>query len=158
MLRHLVVVASVTALAAACASAPADPNAPQACVVVDNSSGGGALGRVYLVEASGISGVRTMSQRDLRTELQRRRRIRIGQVGTGRSQRFCTQNLTLPGTYLVSIEEPSADRMDPAARQTQPPVRASETFRLEAWDEVTYHVSQDRITCQPEAGRGGGDC
>jgi hypothetical protein len=150
MIRSSLVLAIVV-LAAGCAGAQVDPDAPQACVVVDNREGTGTQARMFLIG------------------LNDRSRTRMGEVAMGRSTRFCTNRVTLPGSYKVVVEEPASDRIDPATgvagsmtgggvynNQARP--IESPDFFLEPGDVWTWDVKLDRLSCAPNAAGVGGDC
>lgn len=128
MLRRSFALVAVAALSTwACASTPEDPNAPQGCVIVDNTDGGGIQSQMYLIGASDGS------------------RTRIGTVTMGRTLRFCSTRLTLPGRYFVLVEEPAVDAMDPALGDNRPPPIRSDDFAMTADDVWTWHIRIDRI-------------
>ena len=127
-------------MSAGCASVPevTDPNAPQACVVIDNSRGGGRHSRIFLQGPDGGS-----------SEL-------MGEVGPGKTLRLCTRRYGLPRDAVVVIQRPSTERMDPALNQNQPrPIRSPE-FVLNAWDEWTWEVSLNRLILVQNGARVGG--
>lgn len=127
MFRRSFALVAVAALSTwACASTPEDPNAPEGCVIVDNSEGGGTQSQVYLIGANDRS------------------RNRIGTVPMGRTHRFCTRRLTLPGRFFILIENPAADAMDPALGDNQPPPIRSEDFQMSDGDVWTWLVRIDR--------------
>jgi hypothetical protein len=127
------VVAAVCLVGAACASTPEDPNAPQACVTVDNSRGGSALARVFLV---GTDGTRT----------------RIGEVPMGRTVTECIRRSSFSGRYQLVVEEGAADRMDPALNQNQPRALVSESFVLEGGVRLTWDIRTNRIILNSSGG------
>jgi len=127
MTQHRLVAAVALAFGLeACASAPIDPNAPEACVTIDNTDSGGAAGQVYLIKD--------------RTET-----IRIGEVPMGRSVRHCIKRAGLTGNYQIEVRAPSSDRIDPAEGQTQAATVRSETFRLNPGVEIAWNVRANRI-------------
>ena len=138
----LVLAVAGTFALAGCASTPEDPNAPQACVTIDNTEGGGAAGRVSLVK-DGRTGVIPGEIR--RIEDFRGERIRIGQVSMGRRSRECIRRNGLVGDYRIVVEGASSDRIDPALNQNQAPLQYSEIFRLNPGDEVEWNVRLNRI-------------
>jgi len=135
MIGRLAVLVTLAAAATSCASAPEDPNAPQACVVIDNREGGGSVGRAFLVT-------------------QARERIRIGEVPVGREVRHCLRRSSFDGMFYLLIEDPGADRMDPAMRQNQPGARRSDEFFITPGDEVVWILQTNRISVRP-IGSGG---
>lgn len=140
MIRRLLLASLVAVTAAACASTPEDPDAPEICVEVDNTRGGGALSRVFLI------GVNS------------RQRIRIGDAPMGRTTRTCTRSATVPGSFYFFAEGGSVDRMDPAQRQNQPGGMRSPDILIEPGDLVTWNVQRNILTCQPNVAGGGEDC
>lgn len=134
MIGRLAVLLTVAA-ASSCASAPEDPNAPQACVVIDNRQGGSSAGRVFLVT-------------------QARERIRIGEVPVGREVRHCIRRSNFSGEFYLSIEAPGADRMDPALNQSRPPTRRSDVFFLTPGDEIVWILQTNRIAVRRIGGTG----
>lgn len=159
---ELVVGAVALLVAGACASggggaepAPLDPNAPLACINIDNQQGGGSMQRIYLVESSrrqggSVSGGFATSRRSGEG-------VRIGDAPVGRVTRWCTQSVVLPGRYFIRVERPSADNIDPALNQNQAPVQETQDITLEPGDVWTWDVRRDRMSCQPGAASGG-DC
>ena len=132
----------------ACASGPVaeeDPNAPQACVRVDNSGGTGTAGRVFLV--NGIPDDRERSARS-------GERIRIGQVSMGRQLDYCFRRSNFSGNWYLLVEEVGADRLDPANRVNidtdllRDVQQTSQTFYLTPGDRVVWNVHLDRITVE----------
>ena len=126
-------------LTAGCASAP-DPNAPRACFTVDNSEGGGAAGNVWLIGPSD-------------------QRMRLGEVGMGRSLTRCFQRTGMTGRWSFAVYSPSADRMDPARGQNQPPTHRSSTFIYQSDTDFVWNVRTGQISLRPapppgEEGRG----
>lgn len=122
------VLLTATAFLAGCASGQAvDPNTPETCVTVDNTSGGSSAGRVYLVGES-------------------RERIRIGEVPMGRSVTHCIRRSSFAGRYQLVIEEGQASRMDPAMMQNQPNAFRSEVFTLVPGDHITWDIRTNRTT------------
>jgi hypothetical protein len=116
---------------------PPDPNAPHACITIDNSEGGGAAVRVYLIRDGG-------------------ERVRFGEVTIGRTTRECIQRSGLTGTYQIAVFAPSAERIDPALGQNQPPTVLSQTLGLGPGVEIEWNVRLNRIRLISE-GSGGGD-
>ena len=159
---------------AACASGsggadqePIDPNAPFACIMIDNRRGGGTLERIYLVEAPRREGGSIAG--GWATATRPGEGIRVGDAPVGRATRWCTQNVSFPGRYFLRIERTSADNLDPANGQNPAEVagwgggartnmvRETADFVLEAGDLWTWEVRQDRWDCRP-GGATGGDC
>lgn len=156
MIRRSFVFAAFASLAAlGCASTPEDPNAPEACIILDNTDGGGLQSQVYLIGATDNS------------------RNRIGTVAMGRTTRWCSRNLTLPARYYILIERPAVDTMDPALGDNNPPPVRSDDFQMSANDVWTWHIRVDRVlgalapgeariiglmTCAEAGPGGGGDC
>ncbi len=127
MRRTAATVIALAFLALGCASTPeVDPNTPETCVTVDNTGGGGAAGRVFLVSDS-------------------RERIRIGEVPMGRSVRHCMRRTAFSGLYRLVIEEGQVDRMDPALNQNRPRAFRSDTFTLVPGDHLVWDVRTNRI-------------
>ena len=162
MRLDLAVGAVTLLIVGACASggggaepAPLDPNAPLACVDVDNRQGGGSMERIYLVDASRRQGGSVAG--GFSTARRPGEGTRVGDAPVGRVTRWCTQNVPLPGRYFLRIERPSADNIDPAQRQNQAPVQETLDFTLEAGDLWTWDVRRERWSCEPGAARGG-DC
>ena len=138
MFRRSFALVAVAALSTwACASTPEDPNAPQGCVIVDNSGGGGTQSQMYLIGINDGS------------------RLRIGEVAMGRTTRFCTSRITMPGRFYVLVERPASDTMDPALGENQPDPIRSQDFVIEVGDVWTWDVRYNRLTC---AEGGPGDC
>ena len=161
-------------LSAACASGgggadqmPIDPNAPIACIAIDNRRGGGTLERIYLVEAPRREGGSIAG--GFATATRPGEGVRAGDATVGRVTRWCTQNVSLPGRYFLRIERTSADNLDPANGQDPSQVagwgggartdmvRETADFVLEPGDLWTWEVKQDRWDCRP-GGATGGDC
>lgn len=158
-------------LAAACASAGGgaeeetlDPDAPLACIAIDNRQGSGTLENLYLVDASrrskeGISG-------NFSTAVRTGEGVRIGDALVGRVTRFCTQSVALPGTYFIRVERAPADNFDPAdqvevagfATSRQSRMIETEDIVLEPGDLWTWEVRRDRWSCRPNAATPSGDC
>lgn len=161
------------AILAACASGGGadqvafDPDAPLACIAIDNRRGGGTLERIYLVEASRREGGSIAG--GFATPTRRGEGVRVGDAPVGRLTRWCTQNVSLPGRYFLRIERTSADNLDPAHAQDPSEVngwgagartdmvRETADFVLEPGDLWTWEVRQDRWDCRP-GGAVGGDC
>jgi len=118
--------ATAFVLAGCASSGSVDPNTPETCVTVDNSGGGSAAGRVYLMGEN-------------------RERIRIGEVPMGRAVEHCIRRSAFSGRYWLVIEEGQADRMDPAMRQNQPNAFRSDTFALNPGDRITWDIRTNRI-------------
>ncbi|NNF38085.1 MAG: hypothetical protein HKN71_05430 [Gemmatimonadetes bacterium] len=146
--RALSLLCGVTALVtAACASSGGsataqqdfDPNAPIACIDIDNRQGGGLLERVFLVGLN--SG----------------QRQRIGDAPVGRVTSFCTQSAVFGSAHYILVERPSADNIDPARMQNQARAMRTIDFILEDGDRWVYDVRRDRFDCVPNGARGG-DC
>ena len=123
---------------AGCATTQEDSDGPQACVVVDNSKGGGRQSRIFLVGDE--TGTRQF----------------MGEVGAGQILRFCTQSTALLANVRVVIEGPSNERMDPAVNQNQPRPIQSGVFLLGPWDEWTWDVDANRLSPKANGARGGG--
>jgi len=121
-----------------CATTQEDPNAPQACVVVDNSQGAGRHSRIFLI------GVETGTRQFM------------GEVGAGQTLRYCTRRSTHPERMRVAIERPSNENMDPAENQNQPPPIQSGSFLMSPWDVWIWDVDADRLVQHPNAAREGG--
>lgn len=144
-----------------------DPDAPMACINIDNRRGGGTLERIYLVEASRREGGSISG--GFATATRAGEGVRVGDAPVGRSTRWCTQSVSLPGRYFLRIERTSADNLDPANGQTAAEVtgwgggtrtnmvRETADFVLEPGDLWTWEVRQDRWDCRP-GGAVGGDC
>ena len=122
----------------ACASAPGaeeDLNAPQACISIDNTGGGGTAGRVILVSDS-------------------RERIRIGEAPMGRVIDYCFRRSQFSGSWYLVIEQVASDRLDPANRVNTATDRLidvqeySETFYITPGDRIVWNVHLDRITVE----------
>ena len=141
--RLTLAVAGTFALAG-CASTPEDPNAPQACITIDNTQGGGAAGRISLIK----DGREGLAPGEI-TELNQFRgeRIRLGQVSMGRTMRHCIRRSALVGNYRVVVEGGSSDTIDPTniRDRNQAPLVFSEIFRLNPGDEVEWNVRLNRI-------------
>lgn len=153
------------ALSAACASGGGgaqetiDPNAPFACVDIDNRQGGGTMERIYMVDAQRREGGSVAG--GFRTSTRLGDGVRVGDAPVGRVTRWCTQNVALPGRYFLRIERTSADNLDPAdgtagsfsgASRTNL-VRETQDFVLEAYDVWTWDVRRDLWTCEPNGAR-----
>lgn len=118
-------------------AAPESPDAPLACVVVDNTQGAGRHSRIFLVGEE--TGTRQF----------------MGEAGAGRILRHCTRRFSLPMNVRVVIERPSNEKMDPAENENQPPPIDSGPFLLGPWDEWTWDVDADRLTPQVNGARRG---
>jgi len=145
--------------AASCASAGGggevalDPNAPLACINIDNRQGGGSMERIFLVESSRRQGGSV--EGGFSTSRRPGEGVRVGDAGVGRVTRWCTQNVALPGRYFLRIERPSADNIDPARNQNQARVQETADMVLSAGDLWTWDVRRDRLTRQPGGATGG---
>lgn len=135
---------------AACASGGGleeDPNAPQACVRVDNTGGGGAAGQVFLV-----NGNRPTAGEDYRSA--GGERIRIGEVSMGRQVRRCIRRPAFGGSWYMVVEQVSGDRLDPADRLNPETNRLrgvqdlSESFYLSPGDEIVWNLRLNRISVE----------
>lgn len=129
----------VALILASCASTGEadDPNIPETCVTVDNTSGGGNAGRVFLVGSRG------------------RDRIRIGEVTMGRMETLCVRRSTFGGPWQLVIESGTVDRMDPALRQNSPNAFRSQEFTLQPGDHLVWDIRLNRITLRSSGGSGG---
>ena len=118
MSRRILLAFGLVIILSACASTPeqVDPNAPEACVTIDNREGLGTAAKVYLVSGS-------------------QERIRLGEVPMGSRMRHCVQRSNFGGRwYLVIGDEEMEVR-----------VRRSEDFSLHPGDEVMWEVRMNRI-------------
>lgn len=135
--RYLVPATCLVALAllAACASAPADPNAPRACFTVNNEEGSGAIGNVWILHDS-------------------RQRLRIGEVGMGRTVTECFRRTGMTGRWQFVVYSSTADRMDPALGQNNPPTRRSDSFIYQADTDFVWNVRTGRVTLRTASPEG----
>lgn len=129
---------SLAASVGACASGPAaeeNLNAPQACIAIDNTQGGGTAGRVILISDS-------------------RERIRIGNATMGRVLDYCFRRSNFSGSWYLLIEEVASDRLDPADRLDtatnllRDVQERSQSFYINPGDRVIWNVHLDRITVE----------
>lgn len=149
-------VACGAVLVAGCASASGggqdaqqvdDPNAPQACVIINNRQGGGPAERVFLLTST-------------------RERMRIGNVPMGREERYCFRRTVISGEYQILVERPSSDRLDPAdgtagymsgqgsyANQVKP--QRSQIFTLKEGWVVSWDARLNQIKLLSSDGAGG---
>lgn len=150
-----------TLIAAACASgggggeaaAPIDPDAPLACIAIDNRQGAGAMERIYLVESGRRQGGSVSG--GFATARRPGEGVRVGDAPVGRVTRWCTQSVVMPGRYFLRVERPSSDTIDPAQNQNQAQVLETQDIVLEPGDLWTWDVRRDRFTCQPNAATSG---
>ncbi len=167
-----VIVPCLLFVVAACASSGGgdeasdfDPGLPLACIHIDNRQGGaGSMERVYLVDAErrpkeGVSsmfnGYNRMGDG-----------VRLGNAPQGRTTRFCTQNVQLPGRYFLRVELASADNFDPATQNNASGWAASRSPRVIETDDIVmepgdlwiWDVRRDRWDCRPNSAIPGGDC
>jgi hypothetical protein len=88
--RALTIIAlSASALGCATSGGGDVPGGPEACVIVDNSDGGGTESRIFLVSSMGGW------------------RLGMGEVAMGRKLEYCTQRLTSAERVRIIIERPS---------------------------------------------------
>ena len=107
-------------------------------MVIDNRQGGGRQSRIFLEGADSGS------------------REYMGEVGSGRTLRFCVRRSTFPEPVLEVIERPASETMDPALGQNQPKALRSDEFLLSARDVWTWEVTLNRLVREPNAAGGGG--
>jgi hypothetical protein len=122
--RPLALAAAVAGGACASPGTLDDPDAPEACVVLDNTGGSEAAGRALLLSEAG-------------------ERFSVGEVTIGRSLRQCFRRSTWEGRWWLQIETPSVGAARAFGARGSP--KQSEPFFIDPGDEVTWQVHRDRI-------------
>jgi hypothetical protein len=125
--RALIIIAlSASALGCATSGGGDVPGGPEACVIVDNSDGGGTESRIFLVSSMGGW------------------RLGMGEVAMGRKLEYCTQRLTSGERVRIIIERPSTGgRASVSTQRGQ--VRSSPEFVLRPDDVWTWNPSLNQL-------------
>lgn len=119
----ILTVLALSALVPGCATTPENTTGPQACVIVDNSEGGGTQSRIFLVAT--MTGWR----------------LGMGEVGMGRTLEFCTRRVTAPERVRIIIERPSTIGRSFGNRQLVSP-----EFHLRSDEVWTWDLSLNRMS------------